>query len=467
MSERKADVVVIGAGPGGYVAAIRLGQLGKKAIVVERDKPGGVCLNIGCIPSKALITAAKAYEKIGALADLGITVAERKLDFARMMAWKEQVVTKLTGGVAQLVKGNGGEIMKGEAFLRRPGLVEVTTPEGVLQLEAKDVIVATGSRPIDIPGFAPDGKLVIESRHALSLAAVPKRLVVIGGGYIGLELGMMYRKLGTEVTVVEMLDQVLPGFDDDLAKAVARSLKKKGIETILGARAKAWEKSGDGARVTVVTKEGERQLDCDHVLVTVGRRPNSGGLGLEGCGVAIDQKGFVTVDEQRRTNVPGIWAIGDVAGQPMLAHKAYREAEVAAEAIAGHPAAFDVRAIPAVVFTDPEVAVVGLSEREAAQAGRKVKVGKVPFAAVSRAVTSHDTEGYIKVLVDELTKEIVGAAIIGPEASELIAEATLAIEMAGFADDVGLTIHAHPTLAEGLMDAARATLGEAIHILNR
>jgi dihydrolipoamide dehydrogenase len=328
-------------------------------------------------------------------------------------------------------------------------------------------VVATGSRPIDLPGLPFDGQRVIDSSRALSLAEVPRRLAVIGGGYIGLELGFMYRKLGTEVTVVEMLDQVLPGFDDDLAKAVARSLKKKGIETLLASKATGLEKIDGGVRLTVQTPDGARSVECDHVLVTVGRRPNSGGLGLEGCGVAIDAKGFVTVDEQRRTNVPGVWAIGDVAGQPMLAHKAYREAEVAAECIAGHSAAFDVRAIPAVCFTDPEVAVVGLSEREAAQQGRKVKVGKVPFGAVSRAVTNHDVEGYVKVLIDESTREILGAAAVGHEASELIAEAGLAIEMAGFAEDVALTIHAHPTLAEAIKEAAAAAIGEAIHVLNR
>jgi len=467
MSNHKTDVLVIGAGPGGYVAAIRLGQLGVKALVVEREFFGGVCLNVGCIPSKALITAAKLVEKIRSASEIGISTGEVDVDFAKMQEWKAGVTKKLTGGVESLLKANKVETLRGEARFLEPHKVEVKAAKETHTVEAKSVIIATGSRSTEIPGFEVDGKLVLTSTEALALEKVPDRLVVIGGGYIGLELGMMYQKLGTEVTVVEMMDQVLPGFDADLAKAIQRSLKKKKIDLMLESKALGYEKTKAGVEVRVETKKKQTEkLEADHVLVTVGRKPNTENLGLEEIGVELDGA-FIRVDERMQTSVEGVYAIGDVAGDPMLAHKASKEGEVAAEVIAGKPTVLDVRAIPAVVFTDPEIATAGLSESEARERGHDVAVGKFPFTALGRALTTRETEGFLKVISDAKTRELLGVAIVGPEASDLIAEAGLALEMGASVEDVALTIHAHPTLAEGMMEAAKAALGEAIHAINK
>lgn len=465
--QKNVDALVIGAGPGGYVAAIRLAQLGKKVLLVEKASLGGVCLNVGCIPSKALITAAKTVEKLKKAEVMGISVGSVSIDFPKMVGWKDGIVKKLTGGIGQLVKGNGGEVLIGTATFKSPKEIEVQTPDGPVTVHAEHVIVATGSRPIEIPGFAFDGKRVISSTGALSLPEVPRRLVVIGGGYIGLELGMMYAKLGSSVTVVERMDQVLPGFDPEIAQLLMRQLKKLNVQVFLGTAAKGFIDGPDAARVQLDQNGKPLEVEADRILVTVGRRPNSEGLGLENAGVAIDARGHVPTDLQMRTNVPHIFAIGDVAGQPMLAHKASKEAEVAAEVIAGHNALMDVKAIPAVVFTDPEIGSVGLSEAAAKAEGREVIVGKFPFAALGRAMTTGETDGFVKVVADKATQEVLGVHIVGPEASNLVAEAGLALEMGAFIDDLSLTVHAHPTLAEGLMEAAKAAVGEAIHALNR
>ncbi|HEY9900799.1 MAG TPA: dihydrolipoyl dehydrogenase [Pantanalinema sp.] len=467
MQNKKVEALVIGAGPGGYVAAIRLAQLGKKVLLVEKAQLGGVCLNVGCIPSKALITAAKTVEKLKKVDQMGITVGGFSVDFPKMIGWKDGIVKKLTGGVGQLVKGNGGEVLYGTATFKTANQVEVMTNDGPVLVVAQSVIVATGSRPIEIPGFAFDGRRVISSTEALSLSEIPKRLVVIGGGYIGLEMGMMYAKLGAQVTVVERLGQVLPGFDPEIAQLLGRQLKKLGVEVLLDTAAKGYVDGPMGARVQLEQNGKPLEVEADRILVTVGRRPNSEGLGLERVGVRIDARGFVSTDKQMRTNVPGIYAIGDLAGQPMLAHKASKEAEVAAEVIAGHPAAMDVKAIPAVVFTDPEIGSVGLSEAEAKAQGFDAVVGKFPFAALGRAMTTGETEGFVKVVADRKTQEVLGVHIVGPEASNLVAEAGLALEMGAFIDDLSLTVHAHPTLAEGIMEAAKAAIGEAIHVMNK
>jgi dihydrolipoamide dehydrogenase len=466
----RVDAVVIGAGPGGYVAGIRLGQLKKKALVVEKDKPGGICLNVGCIPSKALINASKLFDKLRHGDEIGIFADNLRVDMARMQQWKEEVVGKLTGGVRSLLKANGCDYRTGNARLTSRNTVEI---EGAgadagkkLTVEASAIVVATGSRPIEIPGFAFDGNRVVDSTGALAFREVPGRLVVIGGGYIGLEIGTLYAKLGSKVAVVEALPTILPGNDADLVQVVARRLKKMGVETLTGAKAKSWAERGDRATVTVETQGGDVQLDADKVLVAVGRRPNSEGLGLEALGVKIE-KGFITVDRRQQTNVPGIYAIGDVAGQPMLAHKASKEAEVVAEVIAGHRAEMDARAIPAVIFTDPEVASVGISVEEAEKRGRKVKLGKFPFAALGRAIANHDTDGFVKILVDAESSEVLGLHVVGNGAGDVIAEAALAIEMGALAADIGLTVHAHPTLPEAIMEAAKASQGEAIHMQNR
>jgi dihydrolipoamide dehydrogenase len=469
--ELRADVVVIGSGPGGYVCGIRLGQLGVKTIVVEKESPGGVCLNVGCIPSKALIHAAKTFEKLSKSEVMGIKVSGKpKVDMEQMQSWKDGIVKKLTGGVKQLLKANGTQFMVGTARLAKGSggghRVLVDSADGETTIIAKNVVLATGSRPVVIPGFEVDQNKVLDSSGALALTKVPKRMVVIGGGYIGLELGTVYAKLGSEVTVVEALDSLLSGMDKDCVKVVARKLKKMGVDVKLTTRARGGKKSGKAMTVMVEGKGGEETIDTDVVLVSVGRRPNSEDLGLDALGVKTE-RGFVPVDEKLSTNVPGIYAIGDLCGGMLLAHKASKEAEVVAEVIAGHNAAMDVRSIPAVVFTDPEVASSGMTEEEAIAAGHTLKVGKFPFAALGRAMSVNDTDGFAKVVADADSHEILGLHIVGNGASDLISEGALALEMGAELHDMSLTVHPHPTLSEALMEAAAAALGEAVHVINK
>jgi dihydrolipoamide dehydrogenase len=473
MSEERFDAVVIGAGPGGYPTGIRLGQLKVKTAVVEREYMGGVCLNVGCIPSKAVIHAAKMFDKMGHADEIGISIAQKPtLDMKKMQAWKGTVVNKLTGGVRTLIKGNGSSIFEGTAKLAKSGpdghRVVVTSSKGETTLIAKNVVIATGSRPMEIPGFKIDQQRIIDSTGALALEELPGRMIVIGGGYIGLELGMAYAKMGTKVTVVEATPGLLGTMDKDCVAVVARKLKKMGVEVMLEAKAKSWEDKGDRAVLTVELKDGKpATIDTDKILLAVGRRPNTENLGLEDAGVALDKRGFVVADDQLRTNVPGVYAIGDVIGGMMLAHKATKEGEVVAEIIAGHKAAVDVRTIPAVVFTDPEIASAGLTEEEAKAKGHQVKVGKFPFAALGRALGVNDTEGFAKTIVDAKTEEILGVHIVGNGAADLISEAALAIEMGAVAQDVNLTVHPHPTLSEALREATAAAIGEAVHVMNR
>jgi dihydrolipoamide dehydrogenase len=388
-----------------------------------------------------------------------------------MQAWKGGIVNKLTSGVKQLLKAAGSELVFGSAVIERGGSdghhVAVASQGDKRIITAKNVVLATGSRPIVIPGFEIDQKRVIDSTGALDLDSVPQRMVVIGGGYIGLELGTVYAKLGSKVTVVEALDSILFGMDKDCVRVVAQKLRKMGVEVLLGAKAKKWENQKDRAVVTVESKDGEMTIDADRILVSVGRRPNSENIGLDKVGVKTDGKGFVVVDEHLRTNVPGIYAIGDVAGGMLLAHKASKEAEVVAEVIAGHKAAMDVRTMPFVVFTDPEVAATGMSEEQATEAGHKLRVGKFPFAALGRAMSVNDTDGFVKVIGDAETGEVLGVHVVGNGASDMISEAALAIEMGAVLQDIQLTIHPHPTLPEAMMEAAAAARGEAIHIVNR
>ena len=474
MPEQRFDAVVIGAGPGGYPAGIRLGQLKVKTAVIEREYFGGVCLNVGCIPSKAVIHAAKMFEKMGHAEDLGISIPGKPtIDMKKLQTWKGGVVNKLTGGVRTLLKGNGTEVIDGTAKLEKSGpdghRITVTGKNGTQTIIAKSVVLATGSRPFEIPGFKVDQKRIIDSTGALALDHVPQRMIVIGGGYIGLELGMVYAKFGTKVTVVEALPRVLASMDKDCVAVVERKLKKMGVEVLVNTKAKSWEDKGDRAVLTVELQDGKTaQIDADKILLSIGRRPNSEDLGLENVGVKLDKRGFVIADDQMRTNVPGIYAIGDLIGGKMLAHKATKEGEVVAEIIAGHKAAFDVRTIPAVVFTDPEIASTGLTEDEAKQKGHtELKVGKFPFAALGRALSVNDTEGFCKVVADAKTGELLGMHIVGNGAADLISEGALAIEMGAVADDLRLTIHPHPTLSEAVMESAAAALGEAVHIINR
>jgi dihydrolipoamide dehydrogenase len=474
MPEQRFDAVVIGAGPGGYPAAIRLGQLKVKTAIIEREYMGGVCLNVGCIPSKAVIHAAKMFDKLGHSDDMGITVTGKPaLDMAKLQSWKSGIVGKLTSGVRALLKGNRVEIIEGSATLGKAGpeghRITVKSASGEQTIIAKNVVIATGSRPIEIPGFRIDQDRIIDSTGALALPAVPPRLIVIGGGYIGLELGMCYAKFGSKVTVVEAMPRLLGTMDKDCVAVVERKLKKMGVEVMLDTKAKSWDSKPDRATLTVELKDGKTAaIDTDKILLAIGRKPNSDNLGLEQAGVAVGKGGFVIADDHLRTNVPGVYAIGDVIGGMMLAHKATKEGEVVAEIIAGHKAAFDVRAIPAVVFTDPEISATGLTEDEARAKGHaELKVGKFPFAALGRALSVNDTEGFVKVIADARTGELLGVHIAGNGGSDLISEATLAIEMGAVADDLRLTIHPHPTLSEAMMEAAAASQGEAIHIINR
>jgi dihydrolipoamide dehydrogenase len=464
---RTTDLVVIGAGPGGYVAAIRAAQRGLKVICIEREKLGGVCLNVGCIPSKAMIHASTVVDRAHDAGDMGIGLGAVSVDVQKMVAWKQKIVDRLTGGVGTLFKHHRVEHLAGEATFVTPTRLSVKSSTGTEEIEAKDVIVATGSRPIELPAFKVDGMNVLGSTEALELKALPKKILVIGGGYIGLEIGTFLRKLGSEVVVVEMTNSLLPGQDPDLVAVIHRGLKKRKVEILLESKAMKYEpRDGGGVKVFVQTPKGEKTFDVDWVLSTVGRRPNSEGLGLEKIGVKVE-KGFITVDSKRRTNVPHVYAIGDVAGQPMLAHKASREGIVAAEVIAGLPAEADYRCVPAVIFTDPEIASVGMTEADAKAAGYEPVVGKFPFTANGRALSINEAEGFAKIVADKKTDLVLGVHIVGPEASELIAEGSLAIEMAAKVEDLAATIHAHPTLPEAVMEAAEAVHGLAIHAITK
>ncbi len=463
------DAVVIGGGPGGYVCAIRLGQLGKKTLVIERDKLGGVCLNVGCIPSKALIHASKVYRKAKDGAAMGIDGSDLRIDYAKTVAWKDGITGKLSSGIGQLLKGNKVDVLVGSARFDGPGRIAVAKADGTSEtVHYGDAVIATGSTPIQIPGFVYDQKLILDSTGALALQQVPKSMAILGGGVIGLELGDVFARLGTQVTVVEALDKLLASMDPDLVRPVQQKQAKLGVKHLLGHKAISWSKTADDkVDLLVNDKAGaEVHVVVDHVLVAVGRRPNSRDLGLETLGLQPDAKGFLTVDRQQRTAVARVFAIGDVVGQPMLAHKASAEGEVAAEVIAGKPgAAFDHMVIPNVVYTDPEIATVGPMLHELEAAGRKVKTGRFHFAALGRAMTANAGEGFARVIADEATGVIVGVQVVGAEASELIASAGLAVEMAATAHDVALTIHAHPTLAEALLEAAHAATGHPLHQL--
>ena len=466
---KQTDVCVIGAGPGGYVAAIKAAQLGKKVVVVDREYIGGVCLNVGCIPSKALITAAGFYDKMINASEMGISTTQTSIDMKQLQTWKNSIVKQLTGGVGQLFKANGCEYMAGTAKFISPQDLEVKTADGKTEtVRAANFIIASGSRPIEIPGFTFDKKNVLSSTEALDLAELPKRLAVIGGGYIGLEIGSYLQKLGVEVTVIEAMGGLLQGVtDSDCAQVVARKLKKKGVKVILNAKAMNFKKAGNDLSVTISVDGAEQAVLADKILVTVGRKPNSDQLGLANIGIKIDKRGFVEINKQLRTNIPHIFAIGDVAGQPMLAHKAMKEGVIAAEVIAGKNSVMDVKVIPAVIFTDPEIASAGLTLEEAVAKGFDATAGKFPYAANGRALTMGDAEGFVKFVIDKKTKLVLGVHIVGAEASQLISEAALAIEMGATAEDIAATIHPHPTLPEAMMEGAEAALGHPIHIYLR
>jgi dihydrolipoamide dehydrogenase len=470
MAQKTYDAIVIGGGPGGYVCAIRLGQLKQKVLCVEKEEVGGVCLNWGCVPSKAIIATSHTFEKVKIGPSYGLLVDNPRVDPNKLQDWKEGIVKKLTSGVRGLFKGNGVELVYGEARVTGPKTVTVKMREGGTEtFEAtKGLVVATGSSTIEIPSFRFDGRKIIGAKEAVSLREIPKRLLVIGGGIIGMELGGAYQRLGSELTVVEALPTLLTGVDPDLTAVVEKAYTKHGAKIIKGAKAMGYEAQKDGS-LAVRLDLGSGKNDTvvtDMVLVAVGMKPNGAGIGLEEIGVKVE-RGFVPTDIVGRTNVPGVYAIGDCSSVPMLAHKASKEGEVVAEIIAGHKAAKDWVGIPAAIFTDPEIATVGLSELQAKEKGLDYKVGKFPFSALGRAMAVNETDGFIKVISDRNTHELLGVHIVGPEATDLISEGALALEMHAFLEDIGLTMHPHPTLGEGMMEASLNGLGQAIHIMNR
>jgi dihydrolipoamide dehydrogenase len=464
------DVIVIGGGPGGYVAAIRAAQLGLKTACVEkRSNLGGTCVNIGCIPSKALLQSSERFEEARhALGVHGIKVSGVELDLGALMARKDKVVAENTRGIDFLFKKNKVEHIKGAARFTAPGTLAVTPVDGgtARELAAKSIIIATGSDIVPLPGVEIDEKTMVSSTGALALATVPKHLVVVGGGYIGLEMGSVWRRLGSAVTVVEFLDRITPGMDGELSRGLQRVLTKQGFVFKLGTKVVAARREAQGSSLTLEPAAGgaREELKCDVVLVAIGRRPYTEGLGLEAAGVAVDNKGRIAVDKLLATNVKGIYAIGDVIAGPMLAHKASEEGVALAERLVGQKSQVNYEAIPAVIYTWPEVASVGRSEEELKAAGVAYKTGKFPFSANGRARANADTEGFVKILADQKSDRVLGVHIIGPDAGTLIAEAALALEYGASAEDIARTCHAHHTLNEAVKEAALAVEGHALHI---
>ena len=459
----QAEVVVIGAGPGGYVAAIRLSQLNKKVVLVDNDKLGGICLNYGCIPSKAMIYASEFLDKIKKSDKMGIKTGKVTMDFRKMQEWKDGIISKLNKGIDALCEENNVIVVKGTAFFEKSNRIKISNDHNISFIDFEKAIIAVGSKPVELPNFKFDAKKIISSKEALNLEEIPKNLVVIGGGYVGLELGTVYAQLGSKVYVVEMEKQILPGFDKSIVNVLQKNLEKLGIEVYNNSKA---EKIENNKVVIKSKKDGEKLLDADKILVAVGRRPNTKNLGLENTKVKLDKGDFIMVDNNLRTNNKNIYAIGDVSTGPMLAHKASRQGKFVAEVIAGNKDSYENIVVPAVIFTDPEIATVGFSEKEAKDKGIEIKIGKFPFSVSSRAMTRNKTEGFVKVIANKKNGKILGVQIIGSEASNLISEAALAIKMNATLDDLALTIHPHPTLSESLMEAAEATMGKAIHILN-
>jgi dihydrolipoamide dehydrogenase len=463
-SGRKADIecqlLVLGSGPGGYTAAFRGADIGQDVVLVERYATlGGVCLNVGCIPSKALLHAAEVIDQAEAMAAHGISFGKPKLELDKLREFKTKVVGKLTGGLAQMAKARKVRTVTGLGMFVSPNELEVTGAAGTQLIRFEKAIIAAGSQSVKLPAFPWEDERIVDSTGALELKDVPKKLLVVGGGIIGLEMATVYSALGSEVTVVEFMDQLIPGADADLVKPLAQRLGKKLKGIHLKTKVTAAKAGKKGIEVSYEGDSIPETTLFDRVLVSVGRSPNGGKVGAEKAGVAVTERGFINVDQQMRTNVPHIFAIGDLVGQPMLAHKATHEARVAAEAAAGMKSYFDARVIPSVAYTDPEIAWVGVTEREAKEKGLKVGVGKFPWAASGRAIGIDRTEGFTKLIFDEETHRVVGGGIVGPHAGDLIAEVTLAIEMGAEAADIGHTIHPHPTLSESVGMAAEVYEG--------
>jgi dihydrolipoamide dehydrogenase len=461
------DVAIIGGGPGGYVAAIRAAQLGLNTVCIEMDKTlGGTCVNVGCIPSKALLTSSEHYEfaRLHA-AEHGVTVGDVKLDLSTMMKRKDAVVGQNTKGIEYLFRKNKITWARGRGTLNRGNVVDVALADGKTeQYRAKNVIIATGSVPFELPFLKFDEKRVLSNIGALKIPEVPKHLLVVGGGIIGLELGSVWRRLGAKVTVVELLPTILPGNDEEIIKEADKVFRKQGLDIRVGS--KVTGAKVEASRVLVdVEKEGKKEtIEADYVLVSIGRKSSLTGIDAKALGLELRKGGPIKVDAQMRTNLANVYAIGDAVGGKLLAHKAEEEGTIAAEVIAGHNVHMDYKSMPSVVYTWPEIATVGLAQHEVEASGRKYKVGRFPFSANARARTSGDTVGFVKFIADAETDELLGAHMIGPNVSEMIQEAVLAFEYRGSSEDIGITVHSHPTLTEAVKEAALGVLGRSIHI---
>jgi len=469
MNESTTQLLVIGGGPGGYAAAFLAADLGMKVTLVDLEKnPGGVCLYRGCIPSKALLHSAKLINEARESAHIGLSFGEPQIDLDKLRGWKNDVVAKLTSGTGQLAKARKIEYIQGRAQFLDAASVQIEVEGGeTRQVSFEHAILATGSRPALIPAFDIGSPRILNSTTALELESVPATMLVVGGGYIGLELGTVYAALGSKVTVVEMTDGLLQGADRDLAQVLHKRLALQFDSILLSTKVLSMSEVEGGIKVLFEGDKAPSEQVFEKVLVAVGRTPNSKELGLENTKIETDKRGFVAVNAQRRTVEPTIYAIGDIAGEPMLAHKASHEGRLAVEAIAGHKVGWEPNAIPAVIFTDPEVAWCGLTELEAQKQGKEIKVAKFPWAASGRALTLDRTEGFTKMILEPETERILGVGIVGPGAGEMIAEGTLAVEMAATARDVELTIHAHPTLSETVMEAAEVFYGQSTHVFRR
>lgn len=466
----ETDVVIMGGGPGGYAAAIRLGQLGKSVVLVEKDKLGGVCLNRGCIPSKALIHAADQYHGLNVLGKMGIRLPQERttMDLGVWQDWKGGIISQLGHGIAHLCKENGVTVVKGQATFLSDDRIGVETGGDFETYKFEQAIIATGSRPFIPPFIKVDGEYILDSTSSLQLNEVPASLSIIGGGYIGIELGMAFAKLGTKVTIIEMANRILPQVAENLVKDVTRNAKKLGINIKTSSRVeKASVVDGQVHLLVSSEEQGAEAVVSEKTLVTIGRIPNTEEIGLNRAGVTVGEKGHIAVDMECRTNVPHIFAIGDTTPGPALAHRASKQGIVAAEVIAGLPSAVDSPYVPYVIFSEPQIAGVGLSREEAEQQGYSVKVGKFPFSANGRALAMNETEGFAEVIVDANSHILLGMHMVGADASNLIGEGVLALELAARVEDIALSMHPHPTLTEGWLEAAEAVLGHAIHIVNK
>ncbi len=462
-----AQLAIIGAGPGGYVAAIRAAQLGLEVTLVEKGLLGGVCLNWGCIPSKALIYVADLKNRIEQADKIGLIVRDVSIDLPKLVQWKSDVVEKLRKGVASLMSQHKIEVITGTAHFTGENSFSVETSGGMRRFEFRNCILATGSSAAELPGMPRDGELVIDSTDALDPKNIPERFVVIGAGSVGLEMGTFYAKLGSKVTILDAEDRLLPMLDPDIGRAMERSLKHLKIDLILKAKVQGLKRENGTGVLQYSVSDGDKSITGDKILVAIGRRPNTSGIGLEKVKVKLDSRGFVEVSETMQTSVPGIYAIGDIVSGPMLAHKASFQGKIAAEVIAGEPSAFSGVEVPGVIFSDPEIATVGLSEQDAQAQGIPVKVGVFPFRAMGRTLTmAEEGPGFVKIVSDAESETVLGVHIVGPHASDLIAEGCLAVASASHVDDLTLTIHPHPTLPETIEEAAEQVENKAIHIFS-